>query len=62
MWSGWGSMGSACIDRHDDGTINILFMDFSAQRVGLKELWNLKWHRKWQYSTITNWPDWMSSY
>lgn len=62
MWSGWGSMGSACIDRHNDGTTNILFMDFSVQRVGLKKLWNLKWHRKWQSNTITNWPDWMSSY
>ncbi|MBN1391803.1 MAG: hypothetical protein JW947_03260 [Sedimentisphaerales bacterium] len=34
----------ACINRHN-GSINCLFMDFSARRVGLKELWVLKWSR-----------------
>jgi len=34
-----------CIDRHNGG-INMLFMDWSARKVGLKELWTLKWHRE----------------
>lgn len=34
-----------CIDRHD-AYINVLFVDFNTVRkVGLKELWTLKWHR-----------------
>ncbi|MGE5294017.1 MAG: type II secretion system protein [Solirubrobacterales bacterium] len=33
---------SPCINRHD-GTINILFLDWSVRRVGLKELWTLRW-------------------
>ncbi len=40
-----GEMDHFCIDRHD-GFINSLFMDWSARRVGLKELWTLKWHRE----------------
>jgi hypothetical protein len=35
----------ACIDRHGGGSINSLFLDFSARKVDLKELWTLKWHR-----------------
>jgi prepilin-type N-terminal cleavage/methylation domain-containing protein/prepilin-type processing-associated H-X9-DG protein len=35
-------MKSVCIDRHNGG-INNLFMDWSVRKVGLKELWTLKW-------------------
>lgn len=35
-----------CINRHD-GFINVLFMDWSARKVGLKELWTLKWHKNY---------------
>ncbi len=56
-----------CIDRHD-GSINMLFMDWSVGKVGLKELWTLKWYR--DYDTAGrwtraggvrpgDWPDWM---
>ncbi len=34
-----------CIDRHH-GELNMLFMDWSVRRIGLKELWTLKWHRE----------------
>jgi len=58
------------INRHDGG-INVLFMDWSARKVGLKELWTLKWHR--QYNTAgpwtraggvrpDNWPEWMRKF
>jgi len=48
-----GSSGdSACINRHDGG-INSLFLDWSVRKVGLKELWTLKWHT--QYNTQGPW-------
>ncbi|MHC4571007.1 MAG: hypothetical protein ACYS0C_02875 [Planctomycetota bacterium] len=33
-----------CLNRHN-GFVNSAFLDFSARKVGLKELWKLKWHR-----------------
>jgi len=33
-----------CLNRHE-GYINGVFADFSARKIGLKELWNLRWHR-----------------
>lgn len=56
-----------CIDRHDGG-INILFMDWSVRKVGLKELWSLKWHRNFETTgpwtraggvKPDDWPQWM---
>ncbi|MHC4623081.1 MAG: type II secretion system protein [Planctomycetota bacterium] len=35
-----------CQNRHNE-TVNGLFGDWSARRIGLKELWELKWHREW---------------
>ncbi len=60
----------ACINRHD-GTINVLFLDWSVRKVGLKELWTLKWNR--QYNTAgpwtksggvesSDWPQWMRKF
>ena len=46
-----GEMKHFCINRHD-GFVNLLFMDWSARNVGLKELWTLKWNRAY----ITNGP------
>jgi prepilin-type N-terminal cleavage/methylation domain-containing protein len=62
-----GAMWTFCSNRHDGG-IHSLFMDWSVRRVGLKELWTLKWHR--QYDTAgpwtraggvhpEDWPEWM---
>jgi len=39
-------MRACCVNRHIEH-INMAFLDFSARKVGLKELWELKWHRKW---------------
>jgi len=59
-----------CINRHT-GFVNGLFMDWSARRVGLKELWTLKWHRNyntngpWTRSggvQPTDWPPWMRNF
>ena len=59
-----------CIDRHD-GFVNLLFMDWSARDVGIKELWTLKWHRSYITSgpwtraggaRPEDWPNWMRHY
>jgi len=58
---------SDCINRHN-GHINVLFMDWSVRKVGLKELWTLKWHSKWDTAgpwtkaggvLPEDWPEWM---
>jgi len=59
-----------CINRHDGG-VNYLFMDWSVRKVGLKELWTLKWNKK--FSTRgpwtkaggvkpEDWPVWMRGF
>ncbi len=61
------NMAHFCIDRHD-GNVSGLFMDWSAQRVGLKELWTLRWHRDFDRTgpwtsaggvREKDWPGWM---
>jgi len=63
-------MGHFCINRHH-GYINGLFMDWSVRKVGLKELWTLKWHK--QFDTAgpwtkaggvrpEDWPEWMRGF
>jgi hypothetical protein len=53
-----GGMGFYCIPRHY-GAINGLFLDFSARKIGLKELWLLKWCRGYNVSRASeNEPDW----
>jgi len=58
------------INRHDR-FVNHLFMDSSARKVGLKELWKLKWHRKFDTNgpwtnqggaQQTDWPEWMQKF
>jgi hypothetical protein len=48
--------------------MNMLFLDWSVRKVGLKELWTLRFHRKWDKAnrytlaggvTGTDWPGWM---
>jgi prepilin-type N-terminal cleavage/methylation domain-containing protein len=51
-----------CIDRHNEA-VNCLFVNFSVRKVGLKELWKLKWHRKYDTSAgPTVWPAWMQDF
>jgi len=66
--AGWGSFGTTdemwqfCIPRHD-GFVYLLFMDWSARKVGLKELWKLKWHRAFDTNMgPVTWPNWMRRY
>lgn len=56
------SMTTFCLDRHNGGP-NMLLMDTSARKVGMKELWKLKWHKNWDMEIrVPSWPDWMSNY
>jgi prepilin-type N-terminal cleavage/methylation domain-containing protein len=62
-------MARVCRNWHKDGYTNMLFLDLSARRVGLKELWVLKWHRlfdtegKWGKDVRwSNWPTWMRDF
>jgi len=52
-----------CMNRHT-GYVNSLFMDWHARKVGLKELWELHWHRKWNPSHAPPpvWPPWMKNF
>jgi prepilin-type N-terminal cleavage/methylation domain-containing protein/prepilin-type processing-associated H-X9-DG protein len=61
---------SCCINRHDDG-VNCLFLDSSVRKVGLKELWTLKWHTSFNtngpWTTAggvkpEDWPEWMRGF
>ncbi len=62
--NGWSNhaMKQFCIDRHN-GTINGVFLDLSADKIGLKQLWKLKWHRVFDTSGYQGgWPEWMQKY
>jgi prepilin-type N-terminal cleavage/methylation domain-containing protein/prepilin-type processing-associated H-X9-DG protein len=67
---GSNGMRPFCIDRHD-GAVNALFMDWSVRKVGLKELWKLKWSKNFNTSgPMTQaggvqpeaWPAWMRGF
>jgi prepilin-type N-terminal cleavage/methylation domain-containing protein/prepilin-type processing-associated H-X9-DG protein len=61
---------SVCINRHNGG-VNSLFMDWSVRKVGLKELWTLKWDPQYDTQgpwtkaggvTPDQWPKWMQRF
>lgn len=59
-----------CMDRHT-GYVNYLFADLSVRKVGLKELWTLKWSRSFDTANAwtpaggvepADWPVWMQGF
>jgi prepilin-type processing-associated H-X9-DG protein len=65
-----GGPQTFCINRHN-GYVNSLFLDWSVRRVGLKELWTLKWNlqfdtaNKWTKAggvKPEDWPQWMQKF
>jgi prepilin-type processing-associated H-X9-DG protein len=69
VWATDNHMASCAINRHD-GAVNCLFVDGSVRKVGLKELWTLRWHRSFNTDgpwtraggvQPANWPEWMRS-
>jgi prepilin-type N-terminal cleavage/methylation domain-containing protein/prepilin-type processing-associated H-X9-DG protein len=60
----------SCINRHDGG-VNGLFFDWSVRKVGLKELWTLKWNLQYDAAgpwtkaggvQPEDWPEWMKGF
>jgi prepilin-type N-terminal cleavage/methylation domain-containing protein len=69
-WNNDAQMGRFCLNRHN-GFAGCLFLDFSARKVGLKELWTLKWNRVYDESgpytkaglvQPSDWPEWMKTF
>ena len=69
-----GDIKYFCINRHD-AAINGLFLDFSVCKIGLKELWTLRWmphydaqmlaHSPWTKAggaQPEDWPEWMRNF
>ncbi len=63
-------MARFCMNRHD-GYVNGLFLDWSVRRVGLKELWTLRWYERFdtagRWTKAGNvqpedWPEWMRGF
>jgi len=63
-------MDRFCINRHN-GFTNGLFLDFSVRKIGLKDLWKLRWHREfningpWTKAGLVepgDWPEWMRNF
>jgi prepilin-type N-terminal cleavage/methylation domain-containing protein len=70
QWNDNAQMGRYCMNRHD-GFAGCLFLDYSARKVGLKELWTLKWHKSYNQSgpwtkaggvTSADWPAWLKPF
>ncbi len=64
------AMRFVCIGRHQ-GTVNMLFLDWSAREVGLKELWTLKWSDDFETAgpwtraggvLPEDWPHWLRKF
>jgi len=67
---GGNDMKNFCLNRHD-GYVNGLFLDWSVRKIGLKELWTLKWYThfetagKWTRAggiKPEDWPEWMKNF
>jgi prepilin-type N-terminal cleavage/methylation domain-containing protein/prepilin-type processing-associated H-X9-DG protein len=67
---GMGIMQDFCINRHN-GYINGTFLDWSVRKIGLKELWTLKWDEesdtagRWTKAggvRPEEWPYWMRKF
>jgi prepilin-type N-terminal cleavage/methylation domain-containing protein len=69
-WNLGSMMARFCKNRHD-GYICGVFLDFSVSKIGLKQMWTLKWHRtfdtcnEWTLcggATKQRWPLWMQGF
>jgi len=63
-------MNRVCVDRHD-GFVNCVFADWTVRKVGLKELWTLKWSRGYNVGGPWTrggnvqpgaWPEWLQRF
>jgi prepilin-type N-terminal cleavage/methylation domain-containing protein len=67
---GANEMIRVCVNRHD-AFANSAFCDWSVRKVGLKELWALKWHKTYNTRGVwtkaggadpADWPEWMARF
>ena len=65
-----GGWAECCINRHN-GHVNGLFLDWSVRKIGLKELWTLKWDSEFDTAgpwtraggvQPEDWPGWMRTF
>jgi prepilin-type N-terminal cleavage/methylation domain-containing protein len=71
QWLGYNrEMMHFAINRHE-GFVNHVFMDWHVGKIGLKELWKLKWHRQFTMNgpwtraggvQPGDWPQWMRNF
>ncbi len=63
-------IGYLALNRHNEHT-NSLFLDWSVRRIGIKELWTLKWHLQFDTANVwtraggvlpEDWPEWMRGF
>jgi prepilin-type N-terminal cleavage/methylation domain-containing protein len=64
------NMRRVCLNRHNTAT-NIVFLDITVRKIGLKEMWTLKWHSNYRTVNVwtkaggvrsEDWPQWMRSF
>jgi prepilin-type N-terminal cleavage/methylation domain-containing protein len=63
-WPSCTQIGRICMNRHD-GYVNWVFLDFAVRKVGIKQLWKLKWHKRFYLDggpTRDEWPDWIRGF
>ena len=52
------------MNRH--GGVNVVFMDGSVRKIGLKHLWVQRWYRGWEEDLaavgLPAWPEWMADF
>ena len=50
-------------EKRHGGAQFCLFADWSAAKVSLKQLWRLKWHRRYDTrAPEPTWPQWMAGF
>lgn len=54
-------MNRFCMNRHSQA-INAVFLDYSVRKVWLKEMWRLKWSKRFDTEVVKEWPDWMAGF
>jgi prepilin-type processing-associated H-X9-DG protein len=63
--SGADEMQRCCVKRHGKYYVNMLFLDFCVRRKTIKEIWRVRWHKKWPSppdpkANLPVWPAWMA--
>ncbi len=69
-WGHTNAINRFCVNRHDSA-MNGVFVDLCVRKIRLKQLWTLKWHRKYNTAGVwtkagnvqsSDWPAWMRNF